>query len=316
MKNCSLNSQGLSTRAEFRGVHRLGWFLLSQLMKEVLHLLAQRPVWLVYGLLLGFHASVGQNLTDDMRDTEDKLYASTKQINQFIRRFNGEEDKSGNRLYSDDRQFRSLALRRNYLPLLFDRETGYVSESVAKDFMKVVTDKRNPQFLHLHDQELFAEVSALFNYNGRETSILLYMKMQQQGKGYEWVIDDVAMDPLKKLYKKDTSNTKRFMHPMSHELGFMTLRKALLNEPYPEQFTARAYQPDYLTLFIYELKKGNLEFKTVKQVRFHFFTIDDWYFELSNFNRPGYNTGWLISNLVKLEGNQKQSMKDYIYDKN
>ncbi|WP_258097195.1 hypothetical protein [Marinoscillum pacificum] len=266
--------------------------------------------------ILCFHTSVGQGLTDEMKDTEEKLYASTKQINQFLRRFNGEEDEEGNRYYSGDKKYRDDGLRKKYLPVLFDKETGYISETVAKDFIKEVTDKRNPEFLDLHDKEMFAEVSAIFTYKGKETSALLYMKMQQQGLGYEWVIDDVAFDPFKKLYKKDTSEAKRFMHPMSHELGFMTLRKALQNEKYPEQFTPREYQPDYLTLFLFELKAGNLKFKTVKNVKFHFFTIDNWYFELSNFNRPGYNTGWLISNLTKLEGNQKQMMKDYIYDKN
>lgn len=267
-------------------------------------------------IILSFQASVGQGLTDDMKDTEEKLIASTKQINQFLRRFNGEEDEEGNRYYSGDKKYHDDGLRKKYLPVLFDRETGYINEQVAKDFMKVVTDKRDPVFLDLHDREMFAEVSAVFNYKGRETSALLYMKMQKQGLGYEWVIDDVAFDPFKKLYKKDTSEAKRFMHPMSHELGFMTLRKALQDEKYPEQFTPREFQPDYLTLFLFELKSGNLKYKTVKDVKFHFFSIDNWYFELSNFNRSGYNTGWLISNLMKLEGDQKQMMKDYIYDKN
>jgi len=267
-------------------------------------------------LLTLFHMSVGQDLTDDMRDTEEKLYASTKQINQFFRRFNGEEDEKGERYYPADKKYRDDGLRRKYLPNLFDRESGYINESLARDFMKEVTDRKTPSFLDLHDKEMFAEVSAVFNYKGKETSALLYMKIQQQGQGYEWVIDDVAFDPFKKQYKKDTSESKRFMHPMSHELAFMTLRKALQNEKYPEQFTPREFQPDYLTLFLYELKAGNLKFKTVKNVKFHFFSIEGWYFELANFNRSGYNTGWLISNLVRLEGNQKQMMKDYIYDKN
>lgn len=267
-------------------------------------------------ILLTLQASVGQGLTDDMKETEEKLTASTKQINQFLRRFNGEEDEGGNRYYSTDKKYRDEGLRKKYLPILFDQESGYINETTAREFIKYVTDKKSPKFLDLHDPEMFAEVSAVFNYKGKETSALLYMKMQRQGKGYEWVIDDVAFDPFKKLFKKDTSETKRFMHPMSHELGFMTLRKALQNEYYPEQFTPRTYQPDYLTLFLFELKSGNLKFKTVKDVKFHFFTVDNWYFELDNFNRSGYNTGWLIANLVKLEGNQKQMMKDYIYDKN
>ncbi|MNC99778.1 hypothetical protein D3C83_181740 [compost metagenome] len=43
-----------------------------------------------------------------------------------------------------------------------------------------------------------------------------------------------------------------------------------------------------------------MKFIAVRDVKFHFFQIDGWYFELAQFNRPGYNTGWLISSLVKI----------------
>ncbi|MEQ8472384.1 MAG: hypothetical protein RIC35_14420 [Marinoscillum sp.] len=270
---------------------------------------------LLITLIISF-TSVGQGLTDDMKDTEEKLIASTKQINQFLHRFNGEEDEKGDRYYPGNKKYRDTGLRKSYLPVLFDLETGYVPEALAKEFMRDVTDKREPKFLDFHDNEWLAEVTTVFNYKGKETSVLLYMKIQKQGQGYEWVIDDVAFDQFKRMFNKDTSESKRFIHPMSHELDFMTFRKAFADEPNPEQFTARTFTPDYLTLFLYEIKRGNLKYKTVKNVKFHFFTIDNWYFELANFNRPGYNTGWLISNLVKLEPNQKQMMKDYIYDKN
>lgn len=261
-------------------------------------------------------APVGaQGLSDEMKDTEEKLYASTKQINQFFRRFNGEEDESGKRFFAGEKDYRDTKLRKKYLPILFDKETGYVSNDLKEEFIKYVSDKKKPLFLDFHSSEWLAEVNTLFNFKGKTQSALLYMKIQAQGKGYEWVIDDVSFDPFKSKFKKDTSSNKKFIHPMSHELEFMTLRKAF-EQGSPEQFTSRRYQPDYLTLFLYEMKQGNLKYSSVKDVKFHFFTIDGWYFELSNFNRPGYNTGWLISNLMKLENNQKRQMIDYIYDKN
>lgn len=262
-------------------------------------------------------SSVGQGrLTDDMKDTEEKLYASNKQMSQFFHRFNGEEDEKGERYYEGDKQYREAGLRKKYLPMLFDTETGYISASLAKEFIQQVTDKKAPLFLDFHDPQWFAEVTVNFNYKGKSSSALLYMVVQKQGEGYEWVIDDVSFQPFKDFFKKDTTSAKKFIHPMSHELDFMTLRKAFDENPFPEQYTTRKYQPDYLTLFLYELKRGNLKFETVKNVKFHFFSIEGWYFELSNFNRSGYNTGWLISNLVKLAPGQMKQMKDYLYDKN
>ena len=53
---------------------------------------------------------------------ESELYASTKQVNQFFRRFNGEEDRKGRRFYEGDKEFRDVSLRKNYITLLFDKE--------------------------------------------------------------------------------------------------------------------------------------------------------------------------------------------------
>lgn len=270
---------------------------------------------LIFMLVCIYHSSVAQRgLTDEMKDTEDQLYASTKQINQFFHRFNGEEDEQGNRYYPSDKKYRDAGLRKKYLPILFDNETGYVTKEMAGDFIKEVVDKKDPKYLDFHSGDWFAEVNTTFLFKGKETSALLYMRIQKQGQGYEWVIDDVSFDPFQSKFNKDTTESKLFIHPMSHELGFMNLRKALKSTN-PEQYTARAYQPDFLTLFLYEMKQGNLEFKTVKNVKFHFFAVDGWYFELSNFNRPGYNTGWLISGLVKVGPAEKAQMKDYLYDK-
>ena len=269
-------------------------------------------------LSLIFHSSVGQSgLTDEMKETENQLYASNKQINQFFRRFNGEEDDQGNRYYSSDKKYRDPSVRKKYIPALFDTQTSQIDSRRAQEFVKVITDKKEPVFLNFHEDDWFAEVTTDFMFKGKKISGLLYMRLQKQGQGYEWIIDDVAFDQFQNLFDKDTSETKKFMHPLSHELDFMTLRKAFIGNNHAEQFTGRDYSPDFLTIFLYEMNQGNLKFETVKNVKFHFFSVSGWYFSLANFNRPGYNTGWLISGLVPLaDAIQKKQLKDYIYNKN
>lgn len=275
-----------------------------------------RTLFATLSTLLAFHISVGQGLTDDMKITEDQLRASTKQINQFFRRFNGEEDEHGKRYYSSDKKYRDASLRKKYMPILFDTQTSQIDPNRSKAFIKRITDKRNPVFLDFHKDHWFAEVSTLFRYKGRQISGTLYMRLQPQGQGYEWIIDDVAFSQFSRWFDKDTTDSKQFIHPMSHELGFMTLRKALKDNKHTEQFTGRKYQPDFLTLFLYEMNQGNLEFISANSVNFHFFAVDGYYFSLSNFNRQGYNSGWLISDLVTLANeDQKQQMLDYIYAK-
>jgi hypothetical protein len=59
-----------------------------------------------------------------------------------------------------------------------------------------------------------------------------------------------------------------------------------------------------------------MKFETIENVSFHFFQLNDWYFQLKEFNRPGYNTGWLISNLSKIPEDQKGMLLKYIYYEN
>ena len=80
----------------------------------------------------------------------------------------------------------------------------------------------------------------------------------------------------------------------------MNLRKAFIHSDSIAQYSSKKFKPDQLSVFLYAVKKGDLKFKSVQNVKFHFFQIDGWYFELAQFNRSGYNTGWLISNLVKI----------------
>ena len=118
-----------------------------------------------------------------------------------------------------------------------------------------------------------------------------------------------------KMFKRDTTKVGRFLHPLSHELDFMNLHKVFDRTDSVAQFASKKFTPDQLSLFLYEAQRGNLKFKTVNEVRFHFFQIKGWYFELANFNRTGYNTGWLIANLVELKSEKDNDvMKQFIYE--
>lgn len=273
---------------------------------------------LIFGFAcLASLVSAQSRVSDEMRETEEMLLASTKQVNQFFRRFNGEESEAGERYYPKDREYRSASLRRKYLPALFDQESSGINEGTARDFLKEITDKKSPGYLDFHSGDWFAEVATTFSYKGKKISGLLYLRLQAQGQGYAWVIDDVAIDALKEKMEKDPDDHSYFIHPMSHELDFMTFRKAFQPEKNAAQYTAKEYEPDYLSIFLYEINQGDLKYQSVTKVTFHFFSLENWYFSVSNFNRPGYNTGWLISNLVPLQDEQqKAQMKAYIYDKN
>jgi hypothetical protein len=269
--------------------------------------------FIVLPLLLLFNFHVFAQLGDDMED-ETKFYAQTKQVNQFFRRFNGEENEKGDRYYPDDKQYRNTKLRKKYIGMLFDGSNASFSNDLKVQFAKDVLDKDKPGVLDFHAPDWTAEVQTVFNIGGKDQNVTLFMELEPDHLGYKWVIGHVYSDIFSTYFKRDTTKIGQFLHPMSHELAFMNLRKAFLSVDSVAQFASKHFTPDYLTLFLYEVKKGNMKFKYVSDVKFHFFQIQGWYFELADFNRPGYNTGWLISNLVKINTDRdKEALRKFIY---
>jgi hypothetical protein len=252
-------------------------------------------------------------LVGDM-DDESKLYAQTKLVNQFFRRFNGEEDEKGERYYPNDKQYQSNKLRKKYIGMLFDEGNKGISSDLKAQFGKEVLDKTKPAFLDFHGGNWFAEVHTSFTMNGKEQPVILFMELENAQKGSKWVINKVHSDLFASFFARDTTRVGRFLHPLSHELDFMNLRKAFDRTDSIAQFASRKFVPDQLSVFLYEVKKGNLKFKTVNEVKFHFFQVNGWYFELSEQNRAGYNTGWLISNLVKINNEaDKNVLRKFLY---
>jgi hypothetical protein len=256
---------------------------------------------------LPLHAQLGEL-------DESKLYAESKQVNQFFRRFNGEEDEKGNRYNKDDKQYRSDKLRKKYLKIVFDDSNAGMTADLKTEFVKDVLNKGNKSILDFHGINWFSEVQATFSMNGKNQSVTLFMELEKSHLGYKWVIRKVHAPMFDSYFKRDTTRIGNFLHPLSHELDFMNLRKAFATSDSINQYTVKQFVPDHLSVFLYEVKKGNLKFKYVSEVRFHFFQLDGWYFELADFNRPGYNTGWLISNLAKLNTpTDRDLLRRYLY---
>jgi hypothetical protein len=269
-------------------------------------------ILLVFSLFLLTHSTLAQLVTD--MDDESRLYAESKQVNQFFRRFNGEEDEKGKRFYPGDKLFRTAKLRKKYLGILFDESNSGISNVLKTQFVKEVLDKPESSILDFHGAGWFSEVHTTFVVDGKAQPVILFMELEKDHLGTKWVINKVHADIFEPYFLRDTTKIGRFLHPMSHELDFMNLRKALANSDSVSQFTVKRFVPDHLSLFLYEIKKGNMKFQSVNEVKFHFFQINGWYFELSEFNRPGYNTGWLMSGLVKLNNDtEKDLIRKHLY---
>lgn len=259
--------------------------------------------------------SLGQSIGKYLGD-EGFMYAETKQINQFFHRFNAEENLEGKRLYEGDPGFRDVGMRTKYIQMLFDKENSNITGEIKSNFIKDVTDNKKPEYLNYYGGRWFAEVDTKFTYQGQSRTVVLFLELEEENQGIKWVINNVYFYPFTQLFYTDSTAMTKFLHPMSHELDFMNLIKVFKEPQTVEYYFDQDYKPDFKTLFLYEVKKGDLVFETVQKVSFHFFQIDNWYFQLQEFNRTGNNKGWLIANISHIPEDQKSQLLKYIYYEN
>ena len=263
--------------------------------------------FLVIGLLW-VSTSIAQTIGDFKMD-ETELYAMTKQMGQFMRRFNYEEDQFGNRLNPKDPKYRSNEMSRTSLPILFDQEKYGTQTELQRYFIEDVT-KGDSTYMTFLGGKWYSEVSCTFKYNGKPVNVMLFLAVEKEGLGSKWVLTNVYFSEFNKLFPNGemAEREKHFLHPMSHELDFMNIYKAFQNPEVIEYYASKEFQPDYLTLFFYEIKQGKLVFQQVDGVKFHVLQIKDWYFEVSWFNRSGLNSGWLMSNVIYMPEKEKTNL--------
>ena len=264
-----------------------------------------RHIALLVTILLWVCNGIAQTIGDFKLD-EPELYAMTKQMGQFMRRFNYEEDQFGNQLNPKDPKYHNNEMRRKSLPILFDQEKYGKQTELQRYFIEDVT-KGDSTFMTFLGGRWYSEVSCTFRYNGRDVNVILFLAVEKEGLGSKWVLTNVYFSEFNKLFPNGemAEREKHFLHPMSHELDFMNIYKAFQDPDVIEYYASKEYQPDYLTLFFYEIKKGKLVFKHVDSVKFHVLQIKDWYFEVSWFNRSGLNSGWLMSNVIYMPEKEK-----------
>ena len=250
----------------------------------------------------------GQTIGDFKMD-ETELYAMTKQMGQFMRRFNYEEDQFGEKLNPKDPKYRSNEMRRKSLPILFDQQKYGTQTDLQRYFIEDVT-KGDSTYMTFLGGRWYSEVSCTFRYNGKPVNIMLILAVEKEGLGSKWVLTNVYFSDFNKLFPNGemAEREKHFLHPMSHELDFMNIYKAFQNPEVIEYYASKVFQPDYLTLFFYEIKQGRMVFQHVDSVKFHVFQIKDWYFEVSWFNRSGLNSGWLMSNVIYMPEKEKTNL--------
>ncbi len=244
---------------------------------------------------------------------EDKLNAQTKLVSQFFKRFNNEENKYNIKYDKNSLLFRSNFGRKKMLKELFDKENFEIKDTLKNEFISFIANDSVPLFIEFFKSNWFAQVNANFLYFGKKEKIILFFKLETKNNASKWILKNIFFKKYYKNFYNSEKKEKKFISPISHELEFINLIKIFKDYENIEYYTSDNYEIDFLSIFLYDVKKENLKFVNIdNKIKFHFFQMENWYFSLSFFNRKNYNSGWLISDLIKINKKNKNIILNFI----
>ncbi len=233
-------------------------------------------------------------------ETPDQYYLQVKQFNEFIDRFNYLSDWKGNRITSD---FEAKVPRDQYLGYLFNQEdlrqqnpadSNYRNQ--CTQFIKDVVNPDSQNFISLFSGQVTAKALVNFNYKGKNQNGTVYFLPEVlSDRSAKWVISKVETNCFKPMAD---SLQKYFIAPNSHETSFINLKR-IENLSNPIYFYPSTITTDTSLLFMTEVAANRLIINNIEKV-IYLITFPNWVITVEEFSRTSSNSGWLISNVVKL----------------
>jgi hypothetical protein len=218
-----------------------------------------------------------------------------KSIDEFMKRFNGEEAYPG--LNRSDDNFRKI----NLFSLL-DHQMKNELKSQALDFVEHILSSNVR--LGYADTLWYAEVKCNIIYKGNTKNVTLFLRPERiKDNRFRWVFcgADGINGNLIDL------NSKSAISPVEHEIHFMELQSIFKNDKlHVFGYRQNDYKIDQLSVFLTLMYAGQINFTSVTETKFHFFNVPDYRFVVEEIGRRGSNAGWLITSFETLSQSEKQ----------
>lgn len=235
--------------------------------------------------------------------TDGPFMYEVKVIDEFIERFNDAPGsyirKESTRLLSTD----SMITRHRLLRSLFNKRQAWNNDTAL--FINDVLEGQ--QLLSFTDSNWYALADCTFAINGKNVQVPIALHICRQGNAAKWMIaatgqSDIYKQPTTKRYTPSISSKQDFISTSSHGTNFVYLHHVFSqpgNAVY--YFAPHALQWQRTQQLLALIAEGKATFKYVKTVQYLFYGINGWVFAVSYFKRQQTNSGWLISNLQRLD---------------
>lgn len=260
-------------------------------------------VFFVFALFAcGLHAKGQEHLPDATLDRD--FAAQVKSMDEFAARFNGDETKP--ELLSD-----STISRRNNIISLFDFDMSH-ENLTNDDFKNLLSDFVNEAIswegkLSITNENAYAEAICKMKYSKKECHITLLMKRETNARGdNKWAIAGVKGLSELGLY----SDKRVTISPVDHETHFMSLQDFFqANRKITPAMRSNSKEIDELSFFLGLCVAKGIEFIQVDELKFHFMDVPNYVFVVEEIGRIGTNSGWLITQLKKMNDSEKKQYK-------
>lgn len=201
---------------------------------------------------------------------------SVKQFSEFTTRFNQdfyEVPGPSGQGWRVDRHLAILMLFYDDDPR-FDKNSAEYSPHYIDRVMRFIHDvTENGLVIDKHSDQVRAIARMQISYNGSRDTVKVFLVQEiEDPQLVRWVISGIEGASLQ-IPDRDTSQ-RRFLSPVSHELGFMDLTNAM-NEPEKMiNYTNRNFEYDMLSVFLHSLATGIIEFGQILSVDWEVFIND------------------------------------------
>lgn len=258
-------------------------------------------------LVVSARSVVGQSI--DFLSDENFAF-KVKQIDEFMERFNCIESASIREYLREHHAIDSLS-RASLVLSLFNQEDTTWNEQDVRTFVSDIIRPASPATLDFYDRGWYVELDCTGRYKGRDENFTLILSLEvlRRSRGAKWVIESVSADFLGIGRSQDR---KRALNPASYGNNFISLSEALQDTANIRNYLNLRRQHSQLLLFLNELHDKQLVFKRINQITYHFLQIDDWIFKVRDFNRDTPNSGWLISELLRVNDQQKMQYQEKV----
>jgi hypothetical protein len=246
-------------------------------------------------------------------DNDGMFAFQVKQIDEFIERFNFEKTHQtflNEYLKSHNISDSSYFNREIFIKTLLNQDTS-LNISLANEFISFVDSAEFPIHISFYDDDWYALLDCDFMFLGERKKITLMLinqtKINQTSK---WVIYSVKSDLFIQPQQEDST---KIMNPMSHAVNFMSLEKCIYDKANSANYYKKNFRPDAMSEFYFLIQNNLLTFNRINSIKYIFLQIPNWYLKVEYFSRQTNNSGWLISQLKKMNYEEKKLFrKEYL----